>query len=156
MPHRKPTYLTNCIGAVSEGTLRDEDLINSFGWELRQAVKTLRINRETRSYYINLLLLCNCYKYDPSIEEASDLINDLIEALNNLAPPYCYFGSNEGDGACFGFWPILDSDLPRIEAGNNLPSKLWGGDVYIINDHGNIECGHINNRGVFQEYWACV
>ncbi|HYW24877.1 MAG TPA: hypothetical protein VE953_11985 [Terriglobales bacterium] len=42
--------------------------------------------------------------------EAKDwLLEDLYDALNDLAPEGCYFGAHEGDGSDFGFWPI-DAD----------------------------------------------
>ena len=38
-------------------------------------------------------------------EYASELIDELADALQAYAPAGAYFGSHEGDGADFGFWP---------------------------------------------------
>lgn len=33
-----------------------------------------------------------------------------VEALDAICPEGTYFGTLEGDGSDFGFWPCLDSD----------------------------------------------
>lgn len=56
----------------------------------------------------------------------------------NVAPPYCYFGTTPGDGACFGFWPSIDDcDLPRLDDLAGVTRDHRGEDVLIVNDHGN-------------------
>lgn len=35
---------------------------------------------------------------------APTLMDALVDALEEFAPEGTYFGSHEGDGACFGFW----------------------------------------------------
>ena len=34
----------------------------------------------------------------------SEIVNDLMDALNEYAPDGYYFGAIEGDGSDFGFW----------------------------------------------------
>jgi len=43
--------------------------------------------------------------------EDEELLDDLFQLLDNIAPPNCYFGAHEGDGALFGFWPIKEDSL---------------------------------------------
>ena len=37
-------------------------------------------------------------------EQASYLLDDAFDILGSLSPEGYYFGSHEGDGACFGWW----------------------------------------------------
>jgi hypothetical protein len=142
------------IGEVSSGTLRSEDLLDTFSSELRYYTKRLRLTRDQRKRFHALLNEANALH---PICDLGDVVNDLQDALNEIAPPHSYFGSNEGDGASFGFWPIVDNDeLPRLTAGDPIPREHWGEDVYLVNDHGNVSCGHVNKRGEFTEYWSIV
>jgi hypothetical protein len=43
---------------------------------------------------------CDCCE-----DSAAFILDDVTDALVALAPPHVYFGSLEGDGADFGFWP---------------------------------------------------
>ena len=118
------------IGTISHGTLRNEDLLESFTSELAW------LGDEDPQNEIPLLK--EAIAADPESEEASEIINELADALNDLAPPYCYFGSSEGDGSDFGFWPCMESinNLPRVEDSDE--AKALGTDCCFVNDHGNI------------------
>lgn len=162
---RKPIYAD--IGEVSQGTLRDEDLINSFVWELRRYARRLQMTREQRTRLT--ALLHECARRDGNLDRNStyrgklggtrpdeDILADLFDALDELAPPHSYFGALEGDGACFGFWPIVDDDeLPRIAAGDSV-TDYRGQEIYIITDHGNVDCGYVDRRGTFCAFWSVV
>jgi len=39
---------------------------------------------------------------------ASEIIGDMMDALNELAPDGYYFGAHEGDGSDFGFWHLSE------------------------------------------------
>lgn len=41
-------------------------------------------------------------------EDSMYLLEELFDALEECAPEGTYFGTSEGDGACFGFWAIED------------------------------------------------
>jgi hypothetical protein len=78
---------------------------------------------------------------DPESEEASEIVDDLINALNEYAPEYCYFGTSEGDGACFGYWPSLDAIQEAIRYGFRLLDGrvvTEDGRVIEVDDHGNV------------------
>lgn len=167
---QKPTFAR--IGVVSEGTLRDEDLISAFSAELDYYMKRLRLSRDQRKRFT--LLVSDCTKYDDLTDSVCQiafggaLIGRLEEALDEIAPPYCYFGTAEGDGACFGFFPsedinnrdregrTWDCQTQVLNAGDEIDREHWGEDVYLVNDHGNVSCGHVDRRGRFKAYWDCV
>jgi hypothetical protein len=116
-------------GTISAGTLRDEDLIPVFmdeaetvkeaismgnwpgyerrkrGWE-RLATQTVYVMDESladiKRAYKNL-------EIDPEIS-SSDIVDELMDMLNDVAPKGYYFGSHPGDGADFGWWANDEED----------------------------------------------
>ena len=126
-------------GTVSAGTLRSEDLIQSFSDELAPLVvdkllpflspfrKALRwhslgassrktcaawtqVHTHTRLLREARGVLETAMEEDPDAAELmSEIVSELMDALNSYAPPNMYFGSIEGDGADFGWWAI-DTD----------------------------------------------
>lgn len=139
------------IGSVSEGTLRDDDLIDSFIWELKQFNKRKAAHFQAEANRIEE-------------EYKSELIDELIDALNEYAPPYSYFGTHEGDGASFGFWPSIVSLQEAIRGGeiaafedyNNDMPDYFSGVAVNINDHGNMTFGVWHNGSLKKLYWDCV
>jgi hypothetical protein len=103
---------------VSCDTLRSEDLLGKFCATLANfdgyvrtanrlqrkgnaALRTMaRIERKIG--YTNAVLN---ERWQQANDELSWIVNeDLFDALNEAAPAGYYFSSQEGDGACFGFW----------------------------------------------------
>ena len=97
------------IGSVSHGTMRNEDLIPDFLWELDR-VDTARANG-IREDYADILDAMNDDDFDVFTDDmqdaASDLVNTLFDALNEYCPDDCYFGAHPGDGSDYGCWPIV-------------------------------------------------
>jgi hypothetical protein len=125
---------TATVGSISHGTLRTIDLLRAFTFELSYLsgdYVALVNYADERHEAINV-------DSDNETSEDSELVNELIDALNELAPAYCYFGAHDGDGSDFGFWPLMDAidELPRIknEEGETLPDE----DHCYVNDHGNV------------------
>jgi len=46
--------------------------------------------------------------YGPAAETISELVCQLIDDLDAIAPDGCYFGAHEGDPASYGFWALHD------------------------------------------------
>lgn len=132
------------IGSISEGTLRADDLLSTFASVLASHVKRNFANLDSKAIYDYAITIDAAEAIggidseDCEDEHKSDVIQELELALEQFAPPYCYFGSAEGDGACFGFFPSMDSvhDLPRVNDSDE--AKALGEDCVFVNDHGNV------------------
>lgn len=137
------------LGSISHGTLRDEDLIDSFyselEWHLGRNGRffSLPENFVERDRLNNLLGEVSdlCYDEEGNFNESEDspgLIDSMMDALSVFAPPFCYFGAHEGDGSDFGFWPSFDqiNELPLVEDSDGAISL--GGECRSVNDHGNV------------------
>lgn len=155
------TY-TLAIGSVSSGTLRSEDLLDSFAWELEQCVKhaTTQSTSDARQLLREIEVL-NEEVAEGDLEEdsegASDLVDDCIDELNNWCPPYCYFGAHEGDGAAFGCWPLMDSinELPKVSDPSEL-EDLNEDEAVFVNDHGNVTLYYRDQSGEWKVSWSIV
>jgi hypothetical protein len=103
-------------GTVIAGTLRSEDLLEAFAGELETLVE-----RDEKMHALSLhcgdwtdfvlhhfahkrLIFDARSAQDESA--ASEIINELQDALNEYAPEGMYFGTLEGDGADFGWWYV--------------------------------------------------
>lgn len=84
-------------------------------------------------------------------ETLCEIVDDLTDLLEEVAPPYMYFGSHPGDGAEFGFWPCMESidELPRYDF---LPDNLPGEDFVVVTDHGNLSVYGADGKLL----WDCV
>ena len=147
---RKPS-----IGTISEGTLKTEDLLQAFADELSGYQPT-----QHSSLLEDAWVLANHANDERDApdqtmweENASFIVNNLQDALNELAPPFCYFGTLEGDGACFGFWPdheaiqdLIENSVEEsvsVDADHAIQSSEHvnedEGVRICVSDHGNIE-----------------
>lgn len=147
------------FGSVSEGTLCSEDLLSSFASELDSLLRQ-QVTRFKRAPYRKLIREADSMlaRGDVDSEEsASELVDDLMNALGDFAPPYGYFGTSEGDGASFGFWVSdLDSfDGLRVDDMGDVPHD-YQGEVMHVNDHGNMTLYVANGRGKLREVWGLV
>ena len=101
-------------GTVIRATLRGEDLIPAFMealvgcWPERVAEIEAEYAEDGWPHGSGLVL-------DEPFDEVQNtlvpwLLEDLANALDEIAPEGHYFGVNEGDGSDFGFWPITEAD----------------------------------------------
>ena len=95
-------------GSYSEGTLRDADLLEMFDTIGALMFCGICIE-ETRRGYLEL----DASEFDQTLpnptwsaaEILSETITELFDHINLChTPDGSYFGSIEGDGACFGIW----------------------------------------------------
>jgi len=132
------------IGTLISGTLRDEDLLEAFADELERITHGTGAHRSLISEARTL----------PEPEFASDIVAELIDALNEYAPIHCYFGALKGDGSDFGFWPTGD-DWDNCSGHWVSKHEFIDHDCRVfvqINDHGNITVSEL--RG--EEIWSVV
>ena len=101
------------LGSISTGTLRTQDLIPAFTYKMGELThdpvsNTSKYPTEAMAKLwdeaIHLIGTDQWWTLDPEDSGVDDLLNDLTDALDELCPPFVYFGTLEGDGADFGFW----------------------------------------------------
>lgn len=131
------------IGSISHGTLRTEDLLETFSDELARCAPDNPLVAEAHAMLD---------QWDDNGPDSNDLVGELMEALEEYAPSYCYFGAHEGDGSDFGFWPDMDAidELPKFN--DCTPDELPDEDFIVVNDHGNVTLYGADGK----EIWAIV
>jgi hypothetical protein len=160
------------IGTVSHGTMRPEDLIPAF----LDVAERLRLTREDRKAVREIRAAWEAEQFFNNGED-EDALNSLFDILDRCAPPYCYFGALEGDGADYGFWISMDSideavrdgDILRKYLASNGPDLMSNGGstwnsnedapdgltyryLLTISDHGNMTLYYRNGH----EVWGVV
>ena len=101
------------VGTVSRATMRYEDLIPAFltvlssYWPERAVEIEAEYAEDDWPHGSGLIL---DEPFSDAQEELSPwLLEDLADALSEIAPEDYYFGSSKGDGSDFGFWPITEA-----------------------------------------------
>jgi hypothetical protein len=149
-------------GSYSHGTLRDSDLAETLA-------DMLRAMRHDDAATVNDLDMIAEYgdcddlddledlddaardKLRETLEYASEVVSEAMDALQEYAPPFCYVGMHEGDGSDLGVWFMPEAFEEACHDGSVLklsdsaeldtiaPAALDGVDyIAIISDHGNI------------------
>lgn len=110
------------VGSISHGTMRPQDLIPAFSdflSEFGTEEQEQAIIRKYSDYALDenygltpreILehLATDCVDDDElwDSETAHAYLEDLFDALNELAPEGYYFGAHPGDGSDYGFWEV--------------------------------------------------
>ncbi len=155
--------LTYPIGSVSCGTMREEDLIPGFCWELNNLARygrgavTVKRRREHIKLVRQIEKRMEAEEYYESEDSGWDL-EALFGALEEYAGPYFYFGSHPGDGADYGFWLSegWDQDFDGLKVGDlsEVPAK-YRGEVLHVSDHGNATL-YVKTSRAIREVWSIV
>lgn len=157
---RKPTTLP--LGTISEATLRPEHLIPAYLGAL-DGIRLSQVERATIRQINRRWVMLKCLVLtEEQIDEVSEMLDDLTAILESHTPDYAYFGTLEGDGACFGVWPNIEQareECKTINAGDcrhersyriNTSSRRcfdcgfqfnpadWRGPILEVTDHGNV------------------
>lgn len=106
-------------GTVIHATLRHEDLIPAFCDEIRRLT-----TRTPDIVYEAEMFLQGDHEQSGQDDIAVEIVHELVDQLNDIAPEGYYFGAHEGDGSDFGFnvyqkdhkWFVhfRDKDIPFI------------------------------------------
>ena len=56
------------------------------------------------------------YIPEDKLEEAHDIWGAVCDYFDSISPPGYYFGTLEGDGACFGWFPIMKESVTHEKA----------------------------------------
>jgi hypothetical protein len=125
------------LGSISTGTLRTEDLLSAFV----SALESLSPMGTNHPYMGDAYQILEQGTDDES--ETTELLSDIEHELNNLCPPFVYFGAHPGDGADYGFWPDMDSlnqELPYGDVTFHADERILDAyDVIVqVSDHGNL------------------
>jgi hypothetical protein len=115
MTHYNSKQLASFPWIVSSATLRLEDLLPSY-WSAVESLAQLAgkaspIAADTLAD-LERLVGEDSSEADWNDELACQLLEELTDCLQELAPSGFYFGASEGDGACFGFW--LSEDWQKV------------------------------------------
>ena len=143
------------IGSVSTGTMRTEDLMPAFADEL----STLEMSETGVQLLADVEKFLGSPEALPGLdsEEAQWLMQELFDELDNHAPLHMRFGSHDGDGADFGFWPTDFDDCHRItiDQGKNGDHTFVDTECNLLvetNDHGNMTVKELGGKII----WDCV
>jgi hypothetical protein len=156
--------MTNKIasfGSISSGTMRPQDIMPDFIWELRHlghrdkklTIIENRVDRALNGQYGE----DDAYFTD---EQCSWDIESLTDMLNEHSPSYGYFGSHPGDGSDYGFWLSENFEYEYdglkidVEDLDKVPSH-YVGEILTVNDHGNMTLYWKSARKL-KEIWAVV
>jgi hypothetical protein len=118
------------LGSISHGTLRTQDLLEAFANTLQQFNRTHPLLGEYLDIHAN-----DAWDSD----KAADLLNEgFFNALQTLCPPFVYFGTLEGDGSDFGFWPDWNAleECHHDTEGEHVCRS--NSAIIQVNDHGNV------------------
>ena len=141
------------LGSISHGTLRTQDLLPVFLETFIALGGNVPADLECGSYieYLNWpnpeTTACDEDDKFWASEDAMWDMEALTDGLNNLCPPFVYFGTLEGDGSDFGFWPDMDSLNEELQwerdhwPDDSIPDALELEDYNVIvqvSDHGNV------------------
>lgn len=134
--------MTFQLGSVSTGTMRTEDLLPAFARALISFVGRPEYHRIERPLMDRALEITN--GDTPAYPQST--FKALFDTLNELCPPFVYFGAHPGDGADFGFWPDWDalddgpfSDMCICDECDNKPFELVSeGHIINVDYRGNV------------------
>lgn len=150
------------IGTISHGTLRACDLAYAILWELKA------LDHSDSALLADLACIANDAEEEER-DDASDIIYDGIDALQEYAPAFCYVGMHEGDGSDLGCWfdhyafedACRDGEILKVGDSSELdgisPEEVGDYDyIAVVSDHGNVTLYAVSDGGIGDEVLGIV
>lgn len=158
---RRPDWLP--LGGVSEGTHDSTELIEAFAYALETFYSKRRVPASVKHVLDDVEQLFDGDEHDEDENETLDeLVGELEQELEQIAPPYAYFGAAEGTRSHFGFWVSRNQIEEAVHSGDAISvddtadvPRGYTGDVFVVNDHGNMTY-YTASRGRLREVWSVV
>ena len=89
-------------GPISSGTMRLQDLLENFMYYIPEDRNDLYDEA-----VLGIIAIGSGKDVDDeTYEEFQGVLEEIVDVLNYISPDHTYFGSNEGDGACYGWWAV--------------------------------------------------
>jgi len=130
------------LGSLIHATLKSEDLLPAFMHALEdyKHPKAGAFNSELieLGFGYSMCGVCglgNREEWPEAFDDdmAGEIIDDMMDALNELAPNGYYFGAHEGDGSDFGFWPLSEWSVSNIKGAKHLGTlELESGEYFEV------------------------
>ena len=149
------------VGGYSNGTLRSVDIADSIVWEARKVKLSRRERNTVRRMAMLSRRVDSGYATEDEAEELDYIINEYVpNIIDAHAPDYTYYGSLEGDGACIGLLPCVESVLEDMRCGGIIAYEDdrsdYRGYVCDVNDHGNMTLYRRTSDKTLREVWSIV
>ena len=156
------------IGTISSGTHRLEDLIPTLACELESLAANNGRAAEFAPLVVESAVIADALDGAKNIAgrdwsqtdlDASGMMESLMNALDEFAPPYFYFGTHPGDGADFGFWlsEFFSDEFEGLKVDDlaAIPND-YEGEAIVINDHGNMSLYTVRKGEKITAVWSIV
>ena len=137
------------LGSISTGTLRLKDLIPVF-------IDTIhRLTTPDMPTVSIDWIGADARLFDDDFftsDDADQTMVELVEILNELCPPFVYFGAHPGDGSDFGFWPDMEALEEALRFAHNHGDVTAVRGEKVIRDCTCEDCNHgilvqVNDHG---------
>ena len=165
----KNLFKTASLGSISHGTLRTQDLLESFANELEWQIArngdffAMPENHEQRNRLAKVLGEAqDAWNEDGETltneDNARELVDELQDALNEFCGSFVSFGTHPGDGADFGYWVDVDEARESVDFVSSKeqgePDADFEGEWLSVNERGNCTLYVRGEDGKDVEIWG--
>lgn len=164
------------LGVIVEGTTRRQDIIPALADKLAEFIG--EIDAPENAYERGLIGRARAQQEKGprpfeewcetnACDEAVEMVDELIDAIQCNAPLFTYVGNHPGDGACLGVWPVNVAEA--VATGDAIQCEAYRDDthyayeagkagveaVFTVTDHGNVSL-YVYEDEAMQLAWETV